>query len=108
MNGNAPVWRAPWPTIRHILLFDEPFGALDPVTRLELQKQFLRLRDALHKTALLLPTIRAKRCWWHTHRAAVGRAVDLLRTPGEFTRSSHPEAKAFLETISDPAAQRTS
>ncbi len=27
-----------------LLLFDEPFGALDPVTRLELQNQFLALR----------------------------------------------------------------
>jgi osmoprotectant transport system ATP-binding protein len=34
-----------------LLLFDEPFGALDPVTRLELQNQFLdcvRLRQDLH------------------------------------------------------------
>lgn len=33
-----------------ILLFDEPFGALDPVTRTELQREFLRLRRELGKT----------------------------------------------------------
>jgi osmoprotectant transport system ATP-binding protein len=37
-----------------LLLLDEPFGALDSVTRVELQQQFLDLRDRLHKTALLV------------------------------------------------------
>jgi len=89
-----------------LLLFDEPFGALDPVTRLELQKQFLRLRDTLHKTALFVT---------HDTREAllVGTRIALLSggqlifsgSPDEFTRSSHPEAKAFLETISNPATE---
>lgn len=37
-----------------LLLLDEPFGALDPVTRVELQRQFLDLRNRLNKTALLV------------------------------------------------------
>lgn len=37
-----------------LLLLDEPFGALDPITRVELQQQFLNLRDKLGKTALLV------------------------------------------------------
>lgn len=37
-----------------LLLLDEPFGALDPVTRVELQQQFLDLRDRFKKTALLV------------------------------------------------------
>jgi osmoprotectant transport system ATP-binding protein len=37
-----------------ILLLDEPFGALDPVTRVELQQQFLELRDGLKKTTLMV------------------------------------------------------
>jgi osmoprotectant transport system ATP-binding protein len=37
-----------------LLLLDEPFGALDPITRVELQQQFLHLRDKLGKTALLV------------------------------------------------------
>ena len=37
-----------------MLLLDEPFGALDPVTRVELQQQFLDLRRRLNKTVLLV------------------------------------------------------
>jgi len=37
-----------------LLLLDEPFGALDPVTRVELQQQFLDLRKRLNTTALLV------------------------------------------------------
>src|SRR5262249_15553002 len=37
-----------------LLLFDEPFGALDPVTRLELQEQFLTWQRDFRKTALFV------------------------------------------------------
>ncbi|MYT14188.1 osmoprotectant transport system ATP-binding protein [Streptomyces sp. SceaMP-e96] len=37
-----------------VLLMDEPFGAVDPVVRERLQKEFLRLQATLHKTVLLV------------------------------------------------------
>jgi len=37
-----------------VLLMDEPFGAVDPVTRGRLQEEFLRLQRDLHKTVLLV------------------------------------------------------
>jgi osmoprotectant transport system ATP-binding protein len=37
-----------------ILLLDEPFGALDPLTRDRLQQSFLRLRRELHLTVLFV------------------------------------------------------
>jgi osmoprotectant transport system ATP-binding protein len=37
-----------------ILLMDEPFGALDPVSRAELQIQFKRLQQKLQKTVVLV------------------------------------------------------
>jgi len=33
---------------------DEPFGALDPVTRAELQKEFRRIQNQLHKTVIIV------------------------------------------------------
>src|SRR6202167_1581896 len=37
-----------------VLLMDEPFGAVDPVTRLRLQEQFLELQGQLNKTVVLV------------------------------------------------------
>lgn len=37
-----------------IILLDEPFGALDSITRHRLQREFLRLKKRLSKTALLV------------------------------------------------------
>jgi osmoprotectant transport system ATP-binding protein len=37
-----------------VLLMDEPFGAVDPVTRGRLQEEFVRLQDELGKTVVLV------------------------------------------------------
>ncbi len=37
-----------------ILVMDEPFGALDPITRAEIQQEFLRLRQGLGKTIVFV------------------------------------------------------
>jgi len=37
-----------------ILLMDEPFGALDPVTRVELHAEFRRIQDRLRKTVIIV------------------------------------------------------
>jgi osmoprotectant transport system ATP-binding protein len=37
-----------------VILLDEPFGALDALTRLEMQREFLRLKRALGKTMLMV------------------------------------------------------
>ncbi len=37
-----------------VILMDEPFGALDPITRAQLQDEFLKLRSRLKKTILFV------------------------------------------------------
>ena len=37
-----------------VLLMDEPFGAIDPITRERLQSEFLRLQAELHKTVVFV------------------------------------------------------
>ena len=38
----------------HVMLMDEPFGALDPLTRDRLQNEFLRLQAAVRKTVIFV------------------------------------------------------
>ena len=83
-----------------ILLFDEPFGALDPVTRLELQRQFLSLRRAHGKTSLFV-THDVREALLLASRIALlceGR-VDLVAAPEEFRRARGEEAAAFLACL---------
>jgi osmoprotectant transport system ATP-binding protein len=37
-----------------VLLMDEPFGAVDPIVRAQLQREFLRLQRELHKTIVFV------------------------------------------------------
>src|SRR6266436_1000163 len=83
-----------------ILLMDEPFGALDPVTRAELQREFSALARRLGKTivfvthdlheALLLAT--------RIVLLQTGRIV-ASATPQEFLRLDHPEVRAFTASL---------
>jgi osmoprotectant transport system ATP-binding protein len=82
-----------------LLLLDEPFAALDPITRLDLQRQFLELRRALGKTALFV-THDVREALMMATRIALMRdgSVALLATPEEFVASPDEEARAFVET----------
>jgi osmoprotectant transport system ATP-binding protein len=83
-----------------VLLFDEPFGALDPVTRRELQDQFLKLRDELGKTAIFVThdVREALRLSTRIGLLRQGR-LELLASPGEFVRAEGEEARAFLACL---------
>jgi osmoprotectant transport system ATP-binding protein len=83
-----------------ILLMDEPFGALDPVTRSELQREFSALAQRLGKTIVFVT---------HDLREALLLAsrIVLLQNgkivasakPQEFLRIEHPEVKAFSASL---------
>ncbi len=84
----------------HLLLFDEPFGALDPVTRLELQDQFRALRDHLGKTSIFVTHDVREALRLGTRIALLDRGrLEILATPEEFLRTNKPEARAFLEVL---------
>ena len=80
-----------------LLLFDEPFAALDPITRLDLQRLFLELRRTVRKTALFV-THDIREAMMLASRIALLKdgALDLLAEPREFRAAETPEARAFL------------
>jgi osmoprotectant transport system ATP-binding protein len=83
-----------------ILLMDEPFGALDPITRAELQREFRALAERLGKTIVFVThDIReALLLAGHIALLAAGRLVGVYR-PQEFLRASEAEARAFITSL---------
>jgi osmoprotectant transport system ATP-binding protein len=83
-----------------LLLMDEPFGALDPLTRASLQKEFVELRSRLGKTVIFVTHDVREALMLGTRIAlmAAGKIV-LLETPQEFVRSSDEHVRAYLETL---------
>jgi len=83
-----------------LLLLDEPFGALDPLTRASLQREFADLASRLGKTAILV-THDVREALILARRIGLmhkGRLV-LLETPERFLASDNPQARAYLETL---------
>jgi osmoprotectant transport system ATP-binding protein len=85
-----------------ILLMDEPFGALDPLTRDELQREFLQLQQSVHKTvAFVTHDLReALRLGSRIALMEAGKLVTVL-TPHEFLKSSDPWASAYVRAFGD-------
>jgi osmoprotectant transport system ATP-binding protein len=79
------------------LLMDEPFGALDPLTRNDMRKEFATLQKQLSKTIVFVT---------HDVREALllGSRIALLEsgkrvgiyTPDEFQRATEPLAAAYM------------
>jgi len=85
-----------------LLLFDEPFGALDPVTRRELQQQFLDLNRDFHTTAIFVThdVREALRLGTRVALLAGGR-LETIAPPDGFRRAQTVEARAFLAGLED-------
>jgi osmoprotectant transport system ATP-binding protein len=83
-----------------ILLMDEPFGALDPVTRTEVRREFARIQEQLGTTVIIV-----------THDMAeafiLGRRIGVIDagqlvicdTPTRVADSSDPRVRAFMDTL---------
>jgi osmoprotectant transport system ATP-binding protein len=87
-----------------ILLMDEPFGALDPITRAELQHEFLTLQQRLQKTVVFVTHDLREALLLGTRIALMefGRLVTAL-PPEEFVRSSDPLVKKYLDAFGKTA-----
>ncbi len=81
-----------------LLLLDEPFGALDPITRVELQREFRSLQGRLDKGMVFVTHDVREGLLLGTRIGLMlqGRLV-FLGTPEEFRRGEHPECRAFME-----------
>jgi osmoprotectant transport system ATP-binding protein len=82
-----------------ILLLDEPFGALDPVTRSEVQREFRDLKKRLGKTMIFV-THDVREAFILGDRIGLikdGRLIALVPAH-EFEKLDHAEAKAFSES----------
>ena len=85
-----------------IVLMDEPFGALDPLTRAELQGEFAALTKRLNKTIVFV-THDIREAFKLASRIGLfkdGHLIELA-TPEAFAASSDPEAMAFNESMKE-------
>ncbi|MBS1789468.1 MAG: ATP-binding cassette domain-containing protein [Acidobacteria bacterium] len=83
-----------------ILLMDEPFGALDPLTRAEMHREFHRIQSQVRKTIV---------CVTHDmgEAFALGDKLGVLANgklaalapPNEIARSNNAEVKIFLDAL---------
>src|SRR5881398_4267176 len=83
-----------------ILLMDEPFGALDPVTRAELQREFRALAQRLQKTIVFVTHDLREALLLATRIVLLeaGRIV-AVAPPQEFLKADHPEVRAFAASL---------
>jgi osmoprotectant transport system ATP-binding protein len=88
-----------------VLLMDEPFGALDPVTRAEMHREFRRIQDQVRKTVVLVTHDMAEA---FALAARVGVLADgalaALDTPAAIARSEDPRVRPLLEPLIEASA----
>jgi osmoprotectant transport system ATP-binding protein len=79
---------------------DEPFGALDPVTRAELQHEFSNLARRLGKTIVFV-THDLREALLLASRIVLLQSGHIVAcgTPQEFLQIDHPEVKAFAASL---------
>jgi len=83
-----------------ILLMDEPFGALDPITRADLQTEFAALQKRLRKTVVFV-THDVREALVLSDRIALMESgqVLTLSTPQEFLHSTDPLISAYVKSV---------
>lgn len=82
-----------------ILLMDEPFGALDPITRADLQSEFAALQKRLRKTVVFVTHDVREALLLSDHIALMenGRLIAFC-TPREFLEARDPLIRAYAKS----------
>jgi osmoprotectant transport system ATP-binding protein len=81
-----------------LLLLDEPFGALDPITRAELQREFRALQSRLKKTAIFVTHDMREAALVGDRIAVVaGGRLRAVATPEALRASRDPEVRALVD-----------
>jgi len=83
-----------------VLLMDEPFGALDPLTRSELHREFRRIQEQVRKTVVMVTHDMAEAFALGTRLGVLdqGRLV-ALDTPDAIARAADPRIRMFLDAL---------
>jgi osmoprotectant transport system ATP-binding protein len=83
-----------------ILLMDEPFAALDPITRSDLQKEFRALAQRLQKTIVFVTHDLREALFLGTRIALLdqGRLIGVYQG-AEFLKAREPEIHAFAASL---------
>jgi len=83
-----------------ILLMDEPFGAVDPITRADLQREFRALALRLLKTIVFVTHDVREALFLGTRIALLeqGRLIGVY-APAEFLKATEPEVHAFAASL---------
>ena len=83
-----------------LLLLDEPFGALDALTRVNIQKEFAKTVRDLNKTAVFVTHDLHEAFILGTRICLMDKGrIALLETPENFRKSDLPLVRNYLETI---------
>jgi osmoprotectant transport system ATP-binding protein len=82
-----------------LLLLDEPFGALDPLTRAALQKEFAELRTRLNKTAIFVTHDARSVTARNAHLPYAQRPRCAARNARRIHWLDEPHARRYVETL---------
>lgn len=88
-----------------ILLMDEPFGALDPVTRAEIHREFREIQQRVQKTVVLVTHDMAEAFALATHVGVLSEGVlAIVGKPSVVARSADPRVRPLLEPLIEASA----
>jgi osmoprotectant transport system ATP-binding protein len=83
-----------------ILLMDEPFGALDPVTRAEMHREFRRIQQRVQKTVVLVTHDMAEAFALGTRVGVLSDGMlVMVGEPSAIARSTDPRVRPMLEPL---------